>query len=72
LSIKTTDEGAKFIIIAGEPLNETTVQYGPFVVGSQEELQKTFEDYQKGKNGFEGAREFVSKIRELSDKKNKK
>lgn len=30
--------------IAGEPLDQEVVQYGPFVMTSKEEIQKTFID----------------------------
>jgi len=44
---------------------EPIFQYGPFVLTSKEELAKAFEDYQGAKNGFEGAREWSSKIKDL-------
>ncbi|XP_021861723.2 pirin-like protein [Spinacia oleracea] len=45
----------RFVLIGGQPLNEPVVQYGPFVMNTQAEIEKTFEDYQFGKNGFEMA-----------------
>lgn len=50
-----SDEPAHFVLIAGRPLKESVVQYGPFVMTSQEEIRSTFEDYQQGRNGFERA-----------------
>uniref|UniRef100_A0A7C9DWF8 Pirin-like protein n=1 Tax=Opuntia streptacantha TaxID=393608 RepID=A0A7C9DWF8_OPUST len=46
----------RFVLIGGRPLNEPVVQYGPFVMNTQAEIEKTFEDYQLSKNGFEMAR----------------
>jgi len=69
LIIKTKDSKAKFIIIAGQPLEEPVVQYGPFIAGTMEEIYHTFEDYQLGKNGFEGAMEWASEIKNMSKKK---
>ncbi|KAL5542911.1 hypothetical protein UlMin_010621 [Ulmus minor] len=46
----------RFVLIGGQPLNEPVVQYGPFVMNTQAEIEKTFEDYQQAKNGFEMAR----------------
>lgn len=50
----------RFVLIGGQPLNEPVVQYGPFVMNSQKEIQQTFEDYRQGKNGFEKARHWSS------------
>ncbi|XP_054805758.1 pirin-like protein [Prosopis cineraria] len=46
----------RFVLIAGQPLNEPVVQYGPFVMNTQSEIEKTIEDYQYCKNGFEMGR----------------
>lgn len=48
--------------VAGEPLDQTVVQYGPFVMTSKEDIQKTFIDYQYGRNGFEKAHVWKSEI----------
>jgi hypothetical protein len=39
------------LLIAGVPLNEPTVQYGPFVMNTQEEMDNTLEDYRNGRIG---------------------
>ena len=57
----TSSEPVKLILIAGQPLNEPVVQHGPFVLTNEEDLMKTFDDYQKGKNGFEKAPGWKSK-----------
>ncbi|XP_042515117.1 pirin-like protein [Macadamia integrifolia] len=49
-------EPLRFILIGGQPLNEPVVQHGFFVMNSQAEIQKTFEDYRFHRNGFEKAR----------------
>ncbi|GAA0148823.1 transcription cofactor [Lithospermum erythrorhizon] len=46
----------RFILVAGEPINEPIVQYGPFVMNTQAEIRQAIEDYQYCKNGFENAR----------------
>jgi len=51
----------RFVLIAGEPLNEPVVQHGPFVMNTNEEIQQAIEDYQYCKNGFENARQWQSK-----------
>ncbi|XP_047316871.1 pirin-like protein [Impatiens glandulifera] len=46
----------RFILVGGEPLEEPVVQYGPFVMNNQEEIDQTIEDFEKCVNGFENAR----------------
>ena len=46
----------RFVLIGGQPLNEPVVQYGPFVMNTQKEIDQTFEDYHHCKNGFEMAK----------------
>lgn len=39
---------ADFLILAGKPLNEPVVQYGPFVMNSREEVMQAVREYQSG------------------------
>lgn len=39
------------ILLSGEPLNEPTVSYGPFVMSTQTEIMEAIRDYQQGKMG---------------------
>jgi len=48
--------------ISGEPLDQTVYQYGPFVMTTRDEIEKTIMDYRMGKNGFEKAHTWKSKI----------
>ncbi|WOO84656.1 Pirin [Vanrija pseudolonga] len=57
----TTDE-TRFVLIAGEPLDQPVVQYGPFVVNTQKQVMEALSDYGKGQNGFERAPGWKSKI----------
>ncbi|KAL4401637.1 RNA pol II transcription cofactor [Malassezia pachydermatis] len=57
-----TDKPARVILISGEPMKDRVVQYGPFVLNSEEEVYKAIEDYQLGKNGFERAPHWQSEI----------
>ncbi|WP_394778745.1 pirin family protein [Undibacterium sp.] len=45
----TADEGeARFLVLAGRPLREPVVQYGPFVMNTREEIEQAIHDYQNG------------------------
>ncbi|XVF29322.1 hypothetical protein REPUB_Repub15cG0110900 [Reevesia pubescens] len=50
----------RFVLIAGQPLDEPVVQYGPFVMNTQAEIDQTIEDYHYSKNGFEMAKHWRS------------
>ena len=68
LEVHTKDSECNFILIAGRPIGEKIYQRGPFVLGSQEQLDQAFKDYQLGKNGFENAPIWKSSTRELAKK----
>jgi redox-sensitive bicupin YhaK (pirin superfamily) len=39
------------LLIAGVPLNEPVVRYGPFVMNTQAEIRQAIEDYRQGRMG---------------------
>lgn len=41
----------KLLIMDGEPINETIVAHGPFVMNSDAEIQRAIDDYQNGRMG---------------------
>ncbi|OGA54305.1 MAG: quercetin 2,3-dioxygenase [Betaproteobacteria bacterium RIFCSPLOWO2_12_FULL_62_58] len=41
-------EGARLLVLAGRPLHEPIVQYGPFVMNTREEIEQAIRDYQSG------------------------
>ncbi|MFO7542869.1 MAG: pirin family protein [Thiobacillus sp.] len=40
--------GTRFILVAGKPIGEPVVQYGPFVMTTREEIEQAFADYRAG------------------------
>jgi len=52
-------QGARVLVLAGKPLREPVVQYGPFVMNTREEIEQAIADYQAG--AF--ARDQVRRIR---------
>jgi redox-sensitive bicupin YhaK (pirin superfamily) len=42
---------ARVLVLAGEPLNEPVVAYGPFVMNTREEIIAAFKDYESGQMG---------------------
>jgi len=48
IEIKATADGARFIFLAGRPLREPIVQYGPFVMNTRDEIEQAVRDYQSG------------------------
>ncbi len=45
------DEDSRAVVIAGQPLKERIVQYGPFVMNTEEEIHQAFNDYRAGRFG---------------------
>jgi redox-sensitive bicupin YhaK (pirin superfamily) len=43
------DAPARALLVAGRPLNEPIVQYGPFVMNSKEEIFQAVQDFQAGR-----------------------
>ena len=57
--IEAGEAGARVLVLAGRPLREPVVQYGPFVMNTREEIEQAISDYQSG--AF--SREQIQRIR---------
>lgn len=51
IPLTTGDEGARLLLMAGAPLNESVARAGPFVMNTNEELEQAFADYRAGRMG---------------------
>jgi redox-sensitive bicupin YhaK (pirin superfamily) len=48
LTLRTAAAGARFLLVAGRPLNEPVARGGPFVMNTRAEVRQAFEDYEAG------------------------
>ncbi|KAH7410857.1 RmlC-like cupin domain-containing protein [Cadophora sp. MPI-SDFR-AT-0126] len=55
-------ENGRFVLVAGQPLDQTVVRYGPFVMNTEEEIDQAMRDFRSYSNGFERARGWESEI----------
>jgi quercetin 2,3-dioxygenase len=51
LIIRNGSEPSSILVLEGRPIAEKVVQYGPFVMNSQNEIQQAFSDYQRTQFG---------------------
>ncbi|CAI0452196.1 unnamed protein product [Linum tenue] len=53
---RSSSKPLRFVLIAGQPLNQPVVQHGPFVMNTEAEIHQAIEDYHNSRNGFEMAK----------------
>lgn len=46
--VLTATEDARLILVAGKPLNEPIVQYGPFVMNTEHDIHQAMDDFRNG------------------------
>lgn len=49
VAISAGPHGARLILVAGRPIGEPIVQYGPFVMNTREEIDQAMRDYRDGR-----------------------
>jgi redox-sensitive bicupin YhaK (pirin superfamily) len=52
--IRAGAQGVRLLLLAGKPIGEPVVQYGPFVMNTAEEIQQAVIDYQRGQLAVAG------------------
>jgi redox-sensitive bicupin YhaK (pirin superfamily) len=48
VSAHTADQGVRFLLVSGKPLNEPIARWGPFVMNTQAEIEQTLEALKNG------------------------
>ncbi len=48
VAVQAGEEGIRFLLVSGQPLQEPVAWYGPIVMNTQEQLRQAFEDLEKG------------------------
>jgi redox-sensitive bicupin YhaK (pirin superfamily) len=48
VTLRAGADGVRALFLAGRPIGEPVVQYGPFVMNTTEEIQQALADYQRG------------------------
>jgi redox-sensitive bicupin YhaK (pirin superfamily) len=46
--VQAGDDGIRFLLVSGKPLEEPVAWYGPIVMNTQEQLQQAFEELREG------------------------
>ncbi|MEE9562704.1 MAG: pirin family protein [Thermoanaerobaculia bacterium] len=48
VTVQAGEQGIRFLLVSGKPLEEPVAWYGPIVMNTQEELRQAFAEYQAG------------------------
>src|SRR5436305_577856 len=48
VTVQAGEEGVRFLLVSGKPLQEPVAWYGPIVMNTQEQLQRAFEELKEG------------------------
>jgi quercetin 2,3-dioxygenase len=48
VTVQAGDDGIRFLLVSGKPLEEPVAWYGPIVMNTQAELQQAFQELREG------------------------
>ena len=48
VTVQAGEEGIRFLLVSGKPLQEPVAWYGPIVMNTQAELQEAFDELRRG------------------------
>jgi redox-sensitive bicupin YhaK (pirin superfamily) len=48
VTVQAGDDGIRFLLVSGKPLQEPVAWYGPIVMNTQDQLRQAFEDLDRG------------------------
>jgi len=48
VTVQAGDEGIRFLLVSGKPLQEPVAWHGPIVMNTQEQLKEAFADLDRG------------------------
>jgi redox-sensitive bicupin YhaK (pirin superfamily) len=48
VTVQAGDDGIRFLLVSGKPLQEPVAWYGPIVMNTQEQLRQAFEELERG------------------------
>jgi len=51
VELRALEGPAEVLVLGGRPIGETVAQYGPFVMNTRQELEQTFQDYNRTRFG---------------------
>jgi redox-sensitive bicupin YhaK (pirin superfamily) len=48
VTVQAGDDGIRFLLVSGKPIQEPVAWYGPIVMNTQQQLRQAFEELEQG------------------------
>jgi redox-sensitive bicupin YhaK (pirin superfamily) len=48
VTVQAGEDGVRFLLVSGKPLEEPVAWYGPIVMNTQEQLRQAFDELERG------------------------